>query len=290
MVTTFAILLGLIIGSFLTVCIYRLPYGREMGPPNWSGDEQVEAEKQKLAEHQGDTNRELTLTTPARSICPGCNKQLLWWHNIPLFSWLLLRGRCHFCKVSISARYPVVELLTAVSAWGSVNNFGISPTALVVFAFCCALIVISFIDYDYYIIPDVISLPGTLLGLLVGLLNHFTGIFAWPVAPGIWSSLLGVAFGGGLLFLISEAYFRLRKREGLGMGDVKLLAMTGAFFGIPAAFFTMFVGSLLGSVLGLFFIVFFRRRMTHELPFGPYLAVGTIIYLFFGQEIGYWRI
>jgi leader peptidase (prepilin peptidase)/N-methyltransferase len=150
------------------------------------------------------------------------------------------------------------------------------------------LIVISFIDIDYYIIPDVISIPGTILGVIVALVNQFTNLLAWPFAADLVDSLLGLAFGGGVLFLIAEVYYRVRKREGLGLGDVKLLALTGAFFGLPGALYTMFIGSLLGSVLGLLLILLSGKRMTYQLPFGPYLALGTIVYIFASPSGASW--
>jgi len=282
------VVLGLVIGSFLTVCIYRIPYGREKGPPGWD-EEPVEAEQEVLPvdplEDQATPSGEsspcaMSIIRPGRSICPLCRSRLLWWHNIPFFSYLILRGRCWFCRERISIRYPLVELLTAVLCTLCYLTFGFSWTALLVFVFACALVVISFIDIDYYIIPDVISLPGTLLGLLIGVLNHFSGIFSWPVVATWQGSLCGALFGGGVLFIISEVYLRLRKRVGLGLGDVKLLAMVGAFFGVPAAFYGMFVGSLMGSIFGIVFIVLFRKKLTYQLPFGPYLALGTLLYLF----------
>ncbi len=308
----FTIILGLIIGSFLSVCIYRIPYGRQKGPPDWgleeAGQEGGEGapENVALASEENSTpqtasqahpqesapqqpeERELSLTYPARSFCPSCQKQLCWYHNIPLLSWLFLRGKCAFCATSIPFRYPLVEFLSASTAALSLLAFGLTWTALFVFLFCAMLIVISFIDIDYYIIPDVISIPGTILGVLFAIVNEYTEILGWPFAPGIVDSLLGVAFGGGVLFLIAEVYYRVRKREGLGLGDVKLLALTGAFFGLPGALYTMFIGSLLGSVLGLLLILVSGKRMTYQLPFGPYLALGTIIYIFASPSAPAW--
>ncbi len=277
--------LGAIIGSFLSVCIYRIPFGREKGPPNFDDEESSGSEEVK--EEVQEEEKTLTVSNPPRSFCPNCNKQLYWWHNIPVVSWLLLGGKCHFCKAPISFRYPLVELLSTAAAVGSVVSFGFSPTALLVYIFCAALIVISFIDIDYYIIPDVISLPGTVIGLLVGLSNHFFHIFDWPVAKDFWTSLIGIAFGGGFLLLVSEIYYRVRKRIGLGLGDIKLLAMTGAFFGFEGAFVTIFYGSLLGSVIGIALILFRKRGASQHLPFGPYLALGTIIYIFTKRVLFY---
>lgn len=277
-------LLAAIIGSFLSVCIYRIPYGREKGPPNFD-DTDEEPKQEEIG--QENQKSEISISKPARSFCPHCNQQLLWWHNIPILSWIFLGGKCHFCKSKISFRYPLVELLSVFFAIASVVSFGLTATALVIYTFCAALIVISFIDIDYYIIPDVISLPGTVIGILLALANHFFHFFAWPLAPDFWTSLIGVAFGGGVLLLISELYYRVRKRIGLGLGDVKLLAMTGAFFGFEGAFATIFYGSLLGSIIGILMIVVFKRGASQHLPFGPYLALGTVIYIFTKRVLFY---
>jgi len=302
---------GLIIGSFLTVCIFRLPFGRPMGPPDWEVEEEASGETvaissvaanstaasldaagpEVIGEVVGAAHEEpsadslssdpkLSLTYPTRSFCPECKSQLNWFHNIPLFSWLALGGKCAFCKVRIPFRYPLVELLSALFAALSFVAFGPTLTAVCVYLFCCMLIVISFIDIDYYIIPDVISLPGCVLGLIFGVVNQFTGVLGWPFASGMVDSLLGLVFGGGVLWAIAEGYYRIRKREGLGLGDVKLLALTGAFFGLPGALYTMFIGSLLGSVIGILLILASGKRMTYQLPFGPYLALGTLVYIF----------
>jgi leader peptidase (prepilin peptidase)/N-methyltransferase len=274
--------LGAIIGSFLSVCIYRIPYGRPKGPPNFEEEESEEEPPQPT-----QTTPKIGIANPPRSFCPSCQTQLLWCHNIPILSWLLLRGKCYFCKVSISPRYPLVEFLSLICALLSVQMYGFSMTALVIYLFCAALIVISFIDIDYYIIPDVISLPGTVIGMLLATANHFLHIFEWPLAKDFWTSLIGVAVGGGGLLLISELYYRIRKRVGLGLGDVKLLAMVGAFFGFEGAFATIFYGSLLGSVIGVFLIIFFKRGASQHLPFGPYLALGTLIYIFTKRVLFY---
>lgn len=289
LVLTFVGIFGAIIGSFLSVCIFRIPYGRPKGPPTYeemNGLPELEDENSAtVAEDKEQESQSLSIGNPPRSFCPNCMNKLLWWHNIPILSWVFLKGRCYFCKQGISFRYPLVEVLSSVLAVASVYSFGLTLTALLVFAYCATLIVISFIDIEYYIIPDVISLPGALLGIVVGALNHYFHLFDWPVPETIWGNLIGLGFGGGVLLAISEFYLRVRKRVGLGLGDVKLLAMTGAFFGFQGAFSTMFFGSLIGSVIGLSLILFCRKGMTHHLPFGPYLALGTIIYIFNGPSL-----
>ncbi len=275
-----AIIFGLLIGSFLNVCIYRIPLGRPKGLVSLDDD----VEEQQEAPHPSHDGKKITITYPRRSICPSCNAQLRWFHNLPLVSWIVLRGRCAFCKTAISARYPLVEFLSALVCYFCAMRFGISPTGFVVYAFCASLIVISFIDYDYYIIPNVISLPGTLLGLVVGVANQFLGVFKPPIVQGVWGSVIGVALGAGFLLLVAELYIRIRKKSGLGFGDIKLLAMTGAFFGLSAAFYTIFIGSFLGAICGLLLILFKGKSTSHPIPFGPYLALGTVIYLIWGFD------
>lgn len=278
-----ALIFGSLIGSFLTVCIYRIPYGRE--PESLSTQEELESEHDIAAKPEEQASEKLSVCHPSRSFCPHCRAQLFWYHNIPILSWLALSGRCGFCKARISARYPLVEALSALMAYLSYSNFGLTPTAFVIYAFCASLIVISFIDYDYFIIPNVISLPGTLVALVLVAINHFTAIFSAPIAPDLREAFWGFMAGAGFLFIVSEGYLRLRKREGLGMGDVKLLAMTGVLFGVPGSLYTIFLGSLFGSVIGLTLILTFGRKMSQQLPFGPYLALGTLTYIFVGPEI-----
>ncbi len=278
-------ILGLIVGSFLSVCAYRIPLGHVNLPQEDDADccescccgNSAESATAKAAL----TDKDIKIYFPPRSFCPRCKKQLLWWHNIPFFSWLFMGGRCAFCKERISLRYPLLEVATAFFAFLSYTNFGATATALIVFIFTCSLLVITLIDYDYYIIPNVITYPATILGLLIAVINHSTNVFTVPIVPNIWESLLGIATGAGFLLIVSELYFRVRKIDGLGMGDVKLLAMTGALFGAPCALYTIFIGSLLGSVIGIALVVFFRRKMSQMLPFGPFLATATLIYIYY---------
>lgn len=276
-VTIAAILFGLIIGSFLSVCIYRIPAARD----DFEGE---------TIFGQLDKSKGFGLNTPRRSICPKCKQQLKWHHNIPVLSWMMLGGKCAFCSERIPVRYPVVELLSALSAVLSVSVYGLTPTGFLIYVFVAVLIVISFIDIDFYIIPNAISLPGTVIGFGFALLNQFTGWFQFPVVPDVKEAFWGVLAGAGFLWLVAEFYLRIRKIEGLGMGDVKLLAMTGAFFGLPGSFYTIFLGSILGSVGGVLMILVFGRKMSQHLPFGPYLSLGTAIYLFSGTAILDWWI
>ena len=272
---------ALIIGSFLTACIYRIPLGR--GYDDWE-DEGGEEQDQTL-EKEPHPDAAINLVNPPRSFCPKCREQLRWWHNIPLFSWLMLGGKCWYCKTPIPMRYPLVELITLMLALLCWYRFGVSPTGFVIFAFCCSLIVISFIDYDYYIIPNVISLPGTAIGVGIGLLNQFFHFFTPPVAGDLMGSLLGILAGAGSLWLVAELYMLLRRKEGMGMGDVKLLAMTGALLGWEGAVFTIWIGASLGAVLGVILLLLRGHKLSHQLPFGPYLATGTLLYLFARDEM-----
>ncbi len=282
----FIILFGLIVGSFLTVCIYRLPFSvladLEPSDPAAGG---VASSELDIPLPPNPVGQSLTISSPKRSFCTACGAQLRWYHNIPLFSWLALGGKCSSCGKRISARYPCVELLSALCALLCVWHFGLSIEALIIYVFCASLIVISFIDYDYYIIPNVISYPGFAIGLALSAANHFLHWFSLPLNQDLYDAGLGILAGAGFLYVVSEVYLRLRKIEGLGMGDVKLLAMTGAFFGPQCALFTIFVGSLLGSMIGLVFIVLAKKGLAHALPFGPYLASATILYIFTWDKI-----
>lgn len=267
-------LVGLVIGSFLSVCIYRIPRSREL-------DAETEGDNQP----SNDDRLPISFNTPRRSICPRCSTQLLWYHNIPVFSWLFLRGKCAFCSAPISFRYPLVEALTGVAAIACYRSFELTPTSIIIFLFICSLIVITFIDYDFFIIPNVITIPGTTLGLAFSIVNEYTGFFGAPLTSGTVETTLGILLGAGFLFLVSEVYLRLRKIEGLGMGDVKLLAMTGAFFGPSCSLYTIFLGSLLGSIIGIALLLLVGRKMNQPIPFGPYLAGATIIYIFSGDAL-----
>ena len=211
--TIFLFLLGAIIGSFLTVCIYRIPLGRED-----IREEILEAGEEIPLPDNIKAEEKLSVGFPKRSFCPSCGAQLEWYHNIPLFSWLFLLGKCAFCKSKIPFRYFFVELLTASAAILSYSYFGATLEAFLVFVFLASLIVMSFIDIDYYILPDIITLPGATIGLLIAGINEFTPFFGEPFSADLLDALFGVLAGAGTLYLVSEVYFRLRKIEGLGHG------------------------------------------------------------------------
>jgi leader peptidase (prepilin peptidase)/N-methyltransferase len=285
----FVITFGLIVGSFLTVCVYRIPASRPelvRDPFDEEGNEKLpEGIKDWSDEELAKLKPEITFNEPKRSLCPQCKTQLTWKENIPLFSYLLQGGKCAHCRASIPVRYPLIEVTTALAGLLTYCYFGLTPTAFVIFSFLCALIVISVIDYDYYIIPDVISKPGMAIGVLVGLTNQFTHWFILPVVPDLMMSLWGLLVGGGFLYGFAKLYLWLRKKDGLGLGDVKLLGMTGAFFGPESAFLTIFIGSFLGAMIGSLLLLFRARKWAKPLPFGPYLALSTFLYIFWSEQI-----
>ncbi len=233
---------GAIIGSFLNVCIWRIP-------------------------------REESIVFPA-SHCPVCSHPIRFFDNIPIISWLILRGRCRDCGASISPRYPLVEALTAVLAVLLYWKYGFSLQFLCAFLFTAALIVITFIDIDYQIIPDVISLPGIPLCFLAA-------VFVMGVP--FLESLIGILVGGGILYVIAVGYEWITKREGMGGGDIKLLAMLGAFFGWKSLLFIVLCSSLTGAVVGMTAMVIQGQDMKYAVPFGPFLALGAVAYFFFGD-------
>lgn len=242
-----SIIFGALMGSFLNVCIFRLP-------------------------------KEESIIWPG-SHCPQCKKPIEFYDNIPLVSYLLLRGRCRYCHGLISLQYPLIEGITAFSSLILFMKFGPSLSYLIYFAFVAALIVITVIDLYHQIIPDVISLPGIGAGLLASL-----------IIPQITflNSLLGVLLGGGSLFLVATLYQWLFKREGMGGGDVKLLAMIGAFLGWKAVLLTTLLGSLIGSITGIMIMVSKGKDFKYAIPFGPFLSLGAVIALFYGPSLINW--
>jgi leader peptidase (prepilin peptidase)/N-methyltransferase len=259
---TLAFVLGACIGSFLNVCIYRLPADESVVHP--------------------------------RSRCPRCGTLIAWYDNLPLVSWALLRARCRGCSTPISVRYPLVEALTGGLAILALARFGPAPLTVAVFVFTAALVLITFIDLDHRFIPDEVSLPGILVGLGVSLL---------PGGIGLRDAALGAAAGGGILWLVAWGYERLTGREGMGYGDVKLVAMIGAFLGWQAIPAVIIIASLTGSVAGL--LAMFDRRSRRrvrrverhfgplavlvslrrasrrtEIPVGPFLALGALVALY----------
>ncbi len=210
-----------------------------------------------------------------RSCCPGCGAPVAWYDNVPIVSYAWLGARCRACRGRISVRYPLVESLTAALFGCSVVRFGLTIDLVAALVLLSALVAITFIDLDHRIIPNEISLPGIPVGLVLGSLRATVG----PRA-----AIVGMLLGGGVLFAIAYGYEKVRRREGMGMGDVKLLALIGAFLGWHGVLVTMLVSSTVGSVVGLAAMI--RRRETLQLaiPFGPFLALGAAVHLFWGEE------
>jgi leader peptidase (prepilin peptidase)/N-methyltransferase len=255
LVSVVAFLYGAMIGSFLNVCIERIPNGGSVVHPS--------------------------------SHCPKCKASIAFYDNVPLASYLFLLGRCRSCRERISPRYFVVEVLMASLSVALYYEFGLGLAFFAGFIFVAAMIVISFIDLDVRIVPDVISLPGIALGLLISVIARYAINDPIGLVPAPLSALLGVLLGGGFLFLVGWAYEYFTGVEGMGGGDVKLLAMIGAFLGWPSILFTLFAASLTGSVVGLTFMIAKGVGRRFALPFAPFLCLGALVYLFFGQELAY---
>lgn len=241
----FSFLFGAVVGSFLNVVILRLP-----------DDDQ-------------------SIVFPG-SHCPKCGTELHWYENIPILSYIALGGKCRTCTTRISAQYPLVELCMAVLTLGLYNYFGISFELFFYFIFLAALLVIIFIDIQHQIIPDVISLPGILIGFTGSI---FTSLVSWQ------QSALGILIGGGILYGIAFIYYLLTKRDGMGGGDIKLLAMIGAFLGWQSLLYVVFASSLTGSIVGVLVMIKQGKGGRTRIPFGPFLALSAISYLFFQDTI-----
>jgi leader peptidase (prepilin peptidase)/N-methyltransferase len=228
-----AAVFGAVVGSFLNVCIYRLPLKKSIVWPS--------------------------------SACPHCARELSWYENLPVVSYLVLRGRCRTCAAPISFRYPLIEVITAVMfalAWW---QYGPGPLLAARLVFGCALIVLFAIDLEHHLLPNVITLPLIVVGF----------VFSLVTEPGWKSSLIGILVGGGVLYTIAEVYYRVRHEEGLGMGDVKMLAMVGAFLGWQLTLVALMLASLSGTAIGLGLIVTGRGGMKYALPFGTFIALGA---------------
>lgn len=246
-------ILGAVVGSFLNVCIVRIPEGDSVVHPP--------------------------------SHCPDCKSAIHFYDNIPLLSYLFLRGRCRYCGEPISTRYFVVELLTAILGLVLFQRFGSGLAFLAGFVFVAGLIVVSFIDLRVRIVPDVISLPGIVIGLLFSIVGRFLISDPHAIVPSPLSALLGILVGGGFLLALAWAYEAFTGVEGMGGGDIKLLAMIGAFLGWTSIPFTLFFASLTGSVMGLGFMIAKGVGRRFALPFAPFLCLGALLYLLFGQEL-----
>jgi len=261
-------LLGLAIGSFLNVCILRIP-----------------ADK--------------SIVLPASS-CPKCGKGIAAYDNIPVLSWLLLGGKCRNCKTKISVMYPAVELLTGLLFLACYFAFGLTLDTLKWSVFSALLVVLTITDIRERILPDQVNFFGLGTGLLFSLFTRSADgtasylanrWFEFPppqMAISFADGVLGAIAGSGLLWLVAEGYFRLRGREGMGLGDVKMMAAVGAFLGLKRTLMTILAGSLLGSVIGICLIAITKKGRDYELPFGTFLGAGALLVLFFGTPALLW--
>lgn len=245
-------IIGLCVGSFLNVLRVRLPLEE---PFAWG-----------------------------RSKCRNCNDVIVWYDNVPVVSFLILRGRCRHCRVAIDWIYPVVELLTGLlilATWR--HTHAVLPTLLYSVGLMAPLILISFIDLKHLIIPDVISLPAIPLGVIVQLL-----CLPGPWARTLLDSGIGIAAGGGFLAIVAFTYEKLRKQEGLGWGDVKLMAWLGAYFGWQGTLVILLWSSVAGTVVGALYLLFSGKGRQQPIPFGPFIAGSGILYFFYGQLAVSW--
>lgn len=268
MIAALAFVFGLVVGSFLNVCIRRIPAGVSIVRP--------------------------------RSRCPACQTPIRAVDNIPVLSYLLLRGKCRACGAKISIVYPVVELLTAALFLACYLKFGLTLPGAKWAIFSALLIVLIFTDIFERILPDVVNFAGFGLGLvfsLLVLLDDGTALwlankmFSYPPPTPVLSlvdAIFGAALGSGLLWVVAEGYFRMRGREGMGLGDVKMMAMVGAFLGLKRTLMTILAGSVLGTVVGLLLIALFRKGSDYELPFGTFLGGAALLVVFFGTPVLEW--
>lgn len=238
---------GLCIGSFLNVCISRLPEGASIVSPG--------------------------------SRCPECKTPIHFYDNVPVLSWLWLKGKCRSCRLPIAIRYPLIELLTGGFALCTVLKYGLAFAALAYFIFIATLLVVTFIDIDHQIIPNEITLPGIPL--------FFAAAVLLP-SVGYLDALIGIVVGGGSLYLVALIYYTITGTEGMGGGDIKLLAMIGAMIGWQGVLFTIFVSSVIGTLIGGTMMLATEKGMKFAVPFGPFLSAAAVLHVFFGQALINW--
>ncbi len=238
--------IGLCIGSFLNVVIYRLPLGKSI------------------------------VTPPSR--CRNCSYLLKWYDNVPVLSWLLLRGKCRKCGTGVSIQYPTVELMTGALFVLVIWLTPVGPLLATRLLLICILIALFGIDLEHQILPNTITLPGIAVGVLLSLI----------APPGIKDALIGVLLGGGILYAIAWGYYLWRREEGMGMGDVKMLAMIGAFLGWKAVLVTLVLSSFSGAIIGLIMMAAQRGTIKYALPFGTFLAIGAVVAMVAGEPLIAW--
>ena len=262
-------LFGLIIGSFLNVCIYRIPLGKSVVFPG--------------------------------SSCPQCGKAIRAYDNIPVLSYIILRGKCRFCGKPISIQYPLVELLTGLSFYFCGRIWYLTSPAFVNTLFLCVVIILVFTDFHHRILPNVLTIPGIIAGVLLSLFqtpSFYSDTLSVRTALSLsenpqsvlpWvGSIFGAVIGGGILLLVGVGYLKLRKKEGLGMGDVKMMAFVGAFLGWRLALLTIFSGAVLGTLISIPFMLSGKMNLQSKLAFGVFLGIGAAFSLFFGLPVLDW--
>ena len=238
---------GCCLGSFYNVVVHRLPSGSSIVRPG--------------------------------SHCPQCKHPIAFYDNMPLLSYLILLGKCRYCRAPISIRYPIIEALTGLLTLFLFRHYGFHAQFFIELLFVSLLVVITFIDLDTYLIPDVLSLSGVAAGFALSFLSIR---LTW------WDSLLGILLGGGFFYLIAVGYQYIRHQDGLGGGDIKLLGMIGGFVGWPGVVFTVLAASVVGTAVGLVVMWRTRKGLTTMLPFGPFLSAGAVAYIFWGTEFYRW--
>jgi len=244
-------ILGGLWGSFSNVCIYRLP----------NNDNVVKG----------------------RSFCPNCKNKIKWFDNIPFFSYLFLKGKCRQCSKPISFQYLVVELLSAISFVVIFHLYGASITTLLLLILSIFFIIIFFIDLKHFIIPNVLTFPL----MVIGFLKSFDQNLNQTIFPNYINSLIGGLFGYSIIWLVIFLYKNIRKKEGMGLGDAKLMAVIGFWFGWISIPFTIFISSVVALVLVVPSLINQSRKMSSEIPFGPYIIIGCILYVIFANQIKY---
>ena len=246
----FVFILGGLWGSFANVCIARLPNDIEV--------------------------------ISGRSHCPKCKKKIIWYDNIPFLSFIFLKGKCRNCKKKISFQYLLVEIITAVFFGVIYFVNGITLTTLFLFLLTLAFVIIFFVDLKYYIIPDVITFPMMVIGFIKSFDPHLNEMF-----PGYLNSLLGGFFGYAIIWCIIFFYKQVKKKEGMGLGDAKLLAVIGFWFGLESVPFVIFLSSIIALIVVIPDLIKKSKKLSTQIPFGPYIIIGNLIYLVFKNKINF---
>jgi len=256
----FSFVLGAMVGSFLNVCVYRIP-------------------------------RNLSVVRP-RSKCPKCENPIAWQDNIPVVSWLILGAKCRHCGQTISWQYPLVEAITGLLFFLVFWRFGLTAATPVYMVVSAALVLVTFVDLTDWTIPDEVTLPGIPIGIAVAALGMYLGDRSGLMVQNVFNAMGGAALGAGILYALDKVALFVLKKPGMGLGDVKLMAMLGAFFGLWGAGLIIMIAAILGSVVGIAMVIAQKRKgveeESHYLPFGPYLSMAGIIVMFFGPQIVEW--